>query len=309
MKTEGEVIPEEKLPAKIIDQEYPEETTIESFSGDQMEIVVDVAEHLAKYEKALDTIMNFIVRRTYAGDWVSHDREGTPLEERTVNMIGAAAERIARDLGIQEKGRTNPVKHFEEKHPGHYYYECEGDFTFRGRTVHAIGRAGTLNPFYSKRGGGDRNPEDIREEYIIRDAYRDCTKQGIKGLFGLRKIPILKLKELGYDISKVKYVNFKEGGQGGKPDAAATARPQGVETTEDANEWFSIVVAKMVPKKSKNGKDFYSIQDSEGAWMTLWGNATSDGVKLLLQSMTAKTAVNVLIVREGQFATIREVRT
>jgi len=194
------------------------EGTIAPFQGDQMEVIVDVAKHLVDYETALNSIMNFIIKRTYAGDWVSHDKKDTPVEERTVNMVGAAAERIARDLGIQELNRTPTIKIMDEKHSGHYQYRCEADFSFRGRTVHAMGIASTLNPFHSKAYGEMKKPEDIREEYVMREAWRDCTKQGVKGLFGLRKIPLLKLKELGYDISKVKYVNF----QSSEKSSAAT---------------------------------------------------------------------------------------
>src|ERR1051325_3173607 len=126
-----ELIPQDEIPPELEGQTI--ESNVTPFDGDMLEITVKVAEHLEKYEKALNTIMNFIVRRTYEGDWISHDKKDTPLEERTVNMTGAAAERIARDLGIQESNRTQPVKEMadQEKWPGHYTYKCSADFTFR----------------------------------------------------------------------------------------------------------------------------------------------------------------------------------
>ena len=101
MEEKQEIV--DKLPANVIPPTNGDSEVIEGavtpFEGDYMEVTVDVAKHLAEYEKAIDTIMNFIIRRCYAGDFVSHDKESTPLEDRTVNLIGAAAERIARDLG------------------------------------------------------------------------------------------------------------------------------------------------------------------------------------------------------------------
>lgn len=181
-------------------------------------------------EKWINSVLNFVIKRTYPGDWISHDKKSTPIQERTVNMQGAAAERIARDLGISELNRTKPLKVMAgQDHPGHYRYVCEADFVMnKGRAneivVHAIGIASTLNGFYSH--AGKKKPEDIREEYIMRDAWRDCTKQAIKGMLGLRKIPVSKLQELGYDINKIKYVSFdeKEGDQGEK-NAQTTAVP------------------------------------------------------------------------------------
>ena len=302
----------EKLPANVVPPTNGDSEVIEGavtpFEGDYMEVTVNVAKHLAEYEKAVDTIMNFIIRRCYAGDFVSHDKESTPLQERTVNLIGAAAERIARDLGIQESNRTQPEKTMNEKYPGHYDYRCEGDFTFRGRTVHAIGIASTRNPFHSRAYGQDKKPEDIREEYILREAWRDCTKQGIKGLFGLRRIPILKLKELGYDLSKVKYVNFKEGEKAaGKVNPNSTAAPEGIEKPIPSGETIAVTIEKMDARTSKRGKPFYSVTDTEGARYIVWGDNKSENVAALLLAYRDKKQVQVNTTTDGEFVTIEKV--
>jgi len=310
MEEKQEIV--DKLPANVIPPTNGDSEVIEGavtpFEGDYMEVTVDVAKHLAEYEKAIDTIMNFIIRRCYAGDFVSHDKESTPLEDRTVNLIGAAAERIARDLGIQESNRTQPLKKMNEKFPGHYNYQCEGDFTFRGRSVHAIGIASTRNPFYSRAYGQDKKPEEIREEYIQRECWRDCTKQGIKGLFGLRRIPLMKLKELGYDISKVKYVNFKEGEKSaGKVNPNATAAPTGTEAPVSDGNQSAITIDDMKASVSKKGKPFYAVTDSEGSRMYVWGDAKSDNVNALLIAWRDKKPVNVIIKTSGNYSTITEI--
>lgn len=288
--------------------EHEKETFLTPFEGDYMDVTIEVAKNLVEYEKAVDQIMNFVIRRCYAGDFVSHDKADMPLEERTVNISGAAAERIARDLGINESNRTKPVKKMHgDKTPGHYYYECEGDFSFRNRTVHAVGMASTLNPFYSKAYGKDIEPEKIREEYIMREAWRDCTKQGIKMWLGLRRIPIVKLRELGYDISKVKFVNFasKEGSQAAI-NKQATEKPIETQTPLSETETISITISEMKPKTSKNGKAFYSVHDSEGVQYYAWGNAESDLIIALFTAWREKKQVQVEF-KGGQYPTIVKV--
>jgi len=308
MENENAVIPMGLNMPTETDTETREEE-VEVFKGDGMEIMIQVAAKLEEYEKALNTIINFIVRRTYAGDWVSFDKANTPIADRTVNMIGAAAERIARDLGVQESNRTQPIKKMNEKFPGHYAYECDGDFTFRGRTVHAQGVASTRNPFHSRVYSEDKKPEEIREDYIMRESWRDCTKQGIKMLFGLRRVPLLKLKELGYDISQVKYVNFQEGEKSAsKTKPEATAVPQEAESPVQNGETIAVTVEKMTPGTTKkSGKPFYKVTDHEGVMYFIWGDDKSERVKRLLVAYRDKKQVQVIWEKRGEFNTINDV--
>lgn len=306
--SKAEVVPASQAPAAV--KPYPPEEhgdvvegAVTPFEGDFMEITVNVAAHLAEYEKALDTILNFIIRRTYAGDWVSHDKDSTPIEERTANMIGAAAERVARDLGIQESNRTKPTKFVHEKPAGHYYFECEGDFTFRGRTVHAIGRASTTNPFHLGKAGG--KVENIREEYLIQEAWRDCTKQGVKGLFGLRKIPIIKLQALGYDISKIKYVTFKTGENSeAKKNPNATAKPEGA----DGALSVTTTIDSILFRKWKE-KDICDVTDGEGAKYSWWGKGEkSEEAQKLVAAQQAQKRVTIHYKnKDGKYNNIESV--
>jgi hypothetical protein len=294
---ENEKLPDDVTPPTENDTELVENEMV-PFRGDQMEITIEVASKLAEYEKALNMIMNFIVKRTYAGDWVSHDKKGTPETERSVNMIGAAAERIARDLGIQESNRTQPVKRMNEKYPGHYIYECEGDFTFRGRSVHAVGMASTRNPFHYKSWGGEKKPEDIREEYLVREAWRDCTKQGVKQLFGLRKIPLMKLKELGYDITKVKYVDFEVGE--GSATKKAEAKTEAVKSTVS-------VTLKTHESKMWQDKPRQDFTDDKGVFYSFWRPVEHEDIQRLLTAITNEELVVMEVRSNGKYNSIDKV--
>lgn len=231
-------LPVPATPAAAAPLPGEEPTELTPFEGDAMDVTIQVAAKLAEYEKALDTIIGFMIRRTYPGDWVCHDRGDVPFEFRTANIGNAAAERVARDLGVTELNKTQPVKYWHgEKHPGHYFYKCEGDFEFRRRRIHATGIASTLNPFYSRAGGSDKDPADIREEYIERECTRDLVKQAVRHLFGLRKVPLTKLMELGYDITKVRFVNYKSGKDSqAATNAEATAVPADVAAAQAAHK-------------------------------------------------------------------------
>lgn len=228
-KTLNEQKPKEETsqPKELADQPTPptddDTRALESIEPDyimdeeeMMAHTIEVSKKLVEYEKALDMVLNFIIKRCYAGDFVSHDSIQKPLEERTANINNAAAERIARDLGIQEVDRSQLKKEIDKD--GHYTYTCTGTFKFRGMKVTAMGQATTRNPFYSKDKGKPRPVNEIREDYIRTECIRDLTKQGVRKIFGLRKIPLSKLKELGYDLSKVRVVSFaaKDGSQAAK---------------------------------------------------------------------------------------------
>lgn len=297
----------EEIPDADQSQEIVE-GAITPFEGDVMDVTIEVSKKLEDYEKALNMILNFIVKRCYPGDFVSHSKMSVPLDERTVSINGAAAERIARDLGIQESNRTKPEKIFDKEKPGHYQFRCEGDFTFRGRTVHAIGISSTLNPFYGKKYGENVNPNDIREDHVMRDCLHDCVKQGVKGLFGLRNIPISKLRELGFDIAKVKFVNFKESEKSAAVvNPTSNAIPEGAESPTDAREAVTIVIEFMEARVSKKGKAFYSVQDSEGAKYQAWGDAKSERVIALMEAHKTLAPIRVVLEKKGDFTSITAV--
>lgn len=170
--------------------------------------VIAAANKLEAYAKAQDQILNIIVKRTFAGDWVCHDKKDAPEAERKANLGAAGAERIANFLGVQEANWKEHAKEWSEDHK-HYSYAYEADFSFRGITRHAIGRAGTRDKFFS----GGKAMEDINEDDIRVAAFRETFKKGLTRLFGLRNIPLTKLTSLGYDIKLVKLVEYEGKGK------------------------------------------------------------------------------------------------
>lgn len=174
---------------------------------DGMDAVIAVAEKMAAFTAAMDTILNAIIKRAYPGDFVCHAKQSDPPEKRKANIGAAAAERIAMFLGLQERNWTPGMRTMHDDGKN-YTWIYEADFGFKNRWIHAIGRASSKDKFFGWKPVADISDEDIRMA-----AFRGCRKEGVRGLLGLRGIPIDKLKELGYDVSKVNYVNFEEKGK------------------------------------------------------------------------------------------------
>lgn len=255
---------------------------------EMMDRTIEVSEKLAKYEKSLDMVLNFIIKRCYTGDFISHDKQDTPLEERTANINNAAAERIARDLGIRESNRS-PLKKEIDPKTGHYTYTCTGDFSFRGQKISAVGQATTRNAFYSKAYGKQKPISEIREDYVRTECLRDLVKQGVRKIFGLRKIPLLKLQELGYDISKVKCVNFKssEGSQAAK-------NPQATKAVH-SEKWITLMSFE---DRTYGDKSFTIFKTEGGKDLSCWHQG--DTLKQLKESV-GNAQVRVTLIQKGKY--------
>ncbi len=228
--------------------------------------VISAANKLEAYAKAQDQILNIIVKRTYAGDWVCHDRESAPEAERKANLGAAGAERIANFLGVQEANWKEYPKEWSEDHK-HYSYAYSADFTFRGVTRHAVGRAGTRDKFFS----GGKAMEDINEDDIRVAAFRECFKKGVTRLFGLRNIPLTKLTSLGYDKGLVKMVEFENKGKQISAEDKKAGSDGLIEKT--------IIVSKASRDTGKNkttGKEWvrWDIFDKEGVKYAVWNDGT-----------------------------------
>jgi len=291
----------------VVDGEIVEGGIIRS-DIEEKDFLMSVAEHLDKREKALNMIQNFIIKRAYPGDFVSHDSETKGEDQRMANITNAGADRIAKDVGIHETNRTTPEKFWHEKKPGHYYYRCEGDFsmkTFKGETttIHAFGIASTLNPFYSKDKGKEKDPSDIREDYIQRECIRDLRKQAVRELLGLRRIPVSKLKELGFDISKIRYVSFgaSEGSQAAK-NPGATADKSVKETAELT---FTI---KVLSPRTYGETNIIDVMTDKNEKLSWWGKAfTSDEGKRLEDARKSESLVTVKYSTKGQYKNIESI--
>lgn len=263
--------------------------------ADIFDEVIAAANKLEAYAKAQDQILNIIVKRTFAGDWVSHTKESASEAERTANLGAAGAERIANFLGVQEANWQEYPKEWSEDRK-HYSYAYSADFTFRGITRHAVGRAGTRDKFFS----GGKAMEDINEDDIRVAAFRECFKKGVTRLFGLRNIPLTKLGTLGYDIALVKRVDYADKGKQIKKDELKPAASGLVEKTimVISLEKFEGVTKDKPDGKGgiiKGGKPWvrFDVTDKEGIKYTVFGAGDSKRIGVLAERQEDQKPVKI----------------
>lgn len=184
-------------------------TVQEPPTEDGIDSVIAIAGKMDAYAKAMDTITNHIIKRSFPGDWVCHSKETESMDDRRANIGSAAAERIASFIGIHERNWTPGVKVMSDDGKS-YTWQFEADFGFGKRWIHATGRASSKDKFFGYAYGNWKELSDVKEDDVRMAAFRNTRKEGVRGLLGLRSIPISKLKELGYDTTKVRYANFTE---------------------------------------------------------------------------------------------------
>lgn len=217
---------------------------------DGMDAIIAVGAKMEAFTKAMDTILNAVIKRSYPGDWVCHAKQGDKPENHKANIGSAAAERFAVFLGIQEKNWTAGEKTKSEDGK-HFTWTFVADFGFGKRWIHSIGRASSQDKFFGYANGQWKALEDVKEDDMRMAAFRNCRKEGVRGLLGLRSIPISKLKELGYNIENVLYVNFE----------TKMSEEEKKSTSTDGLVWKEIKVAS-ITKKSES-------KDPKKPW-TLW---------------------------------------
>jgi hypothetical protein len=273
----------------------PQETEAEIVDQtDVFDEVIAAANKLEAYAKAQDQILNIIVKRTFAGDWVCHTKESTPEAERTANLGAAGAERIANFLGVQESNWKEYPKEWSEDKK-HYSYSYSADFTFRGITRHAIGRAGTRDKFFS----GGKAMEDINEDDIRVAAFRETFKKGLTRLFGLRNIPLTKLTTLGYDIKLVKMVDYADKGKQIKRD---DLKPGANGLIEKIIMVVNLEKFEGVGKDKKDdkgniikGKPWirFDLTDKEGIKYAVWANTESKRIQVLAERQEDQKPIKI----------------
>lgn len=278
---------------------------------ESMDAIIEVSKKIPEYEKAMNIVMNYILRQSYGGDWVSHARGSEPTHMRAANISGAGAERIAKSLGVRETGWVRKDKTWSDDHK-HFTYECEADFSLGSRTVHAFGRATSQDKFFGFANGQWKEISDVKEDDIKMAAFRNCRKEGVRTLLGLRRVPLMKLKELGFNLDLVQYVNFRSSKEAvGQPEAQTQSTQQATQTTEQKQESSTrgILFESAEPGTSKNGKPFYRLTDSEGVKYIAWGDNKSETVSRILLAYRDKQPVNCVVESDGKFNTVKEVKT
>lgn len=205
---------------------------------DKVDALIRAASKIDELGKALDKFRTFVLQRALPGDFVSFKAQDS--DEETLELIGAATDRIAAALGISfVDWRDYKESGTDEKGPWYdWYYECTT--TWQGRRIErTTGRAGSRDKFFGMAHGQPKNLADVKESDIRTAARRNCMKEGVKLMLGLRRIPKSSAQAMGLDVSKVKAVNFGSG------KGAAKAPDKGKATT----------VSSIEPKKMRRKAD------------------------------------------------------
>jgi hypothetical protein len=258
-------------------------------TADQMDSVIAISKRIDEYAKAHDTIVGAVVKRSYPGDWVCHKKDGDEDENQKVNMGAAAAERMAAFVGITESNWTTGGKEWSDDHK-HYTWTYEADFTFGRRTVHVVSRVGTRDKFFGKKGQEWKPLEDVQEDDIKKAAFRACRKEGVRTLLGLRNVPVSKLKELGFDISKINFVSFETKGKTLAADQKMT-NESGVAKRKVKIK--DIIVGWSGPKNVR-----WDMTDAEGVKFSFFSNKDSKRAAILLDAKSAGEVVEIAFTTE-----------
>lgn len=281
---------------------------------DLMDTYIDIAKKIGEFEKAQTTILNYILRKTYAGDWISHSKQSEPVLMRNANITGAGAERIANALGIRETNWKRSEKQWSDDKK-HYTYECQADFSIGRRTVTAYGRASSMDKFFGYANGQWKNLEDVKEDDIKVAAFRNCRKEGVRTLLGLRKIPIKKLQELGFNIDLVHMVNFKsakaaiaELGHDGGENQAAAADAAEKQTQEVQKGLIANIIVREMKVRKYGETPIIDVVTDKGETYSWWGKKPENKeVQDLANMMAAGYLIQIEYRQKGQYKNVEKV--
>jgi hypothetical protein len=294
-----------------IDPEPQTQITEITPTVDHMDRVILAASKLEEYGKARNSVMNFIIKQSYPGDWVSHSMESVPKLDRSANLGSAGCERIANLLGIYELNWKRPVKEWSENRL-HYTYLTEADFEFAGRRIHVMSRVGTRDTFWRVEYKWDDRQkkklrvvkplEDVREDYIEKASFRGCRKEGIRTLLGLRNVPLSKLAELGFNTEQVRYASFKTS----QKTSDESGKVIGAQKSDGLNEYTLQVTDIGQEKQGKKGP-FYVISDVGGDRFYLHAGSGSKRLGLLRGALLGDEKIVVRFKTVQNYKNIVEV--
>lgn len=281
---------------------------------DHMDAVILAASKLEEYGKARNAIMNFIIKQSFPGDWVSHSMESVNKLDRSANLGAAGCERIANLLGIKELNWKKPTKEWSDNKL-HFTYVTEADFEFAGRRIHVVHRVGTRDTFwtteYEWKSENGKNFKvkkvkplaDVREDYIEKASFRGARKEGVRTLMGLRNVPLAKLAELGFNIEAVHYASFKSDK---KLTQQETGKVFGAKTGDGKSE-YTLNIKDISEKKAGKKGPYFIIVDISGDKFYLHADENSDRLKTLQGAAFSEAKVKIKFREENGFKSIDEV--
>lgn len=199
-----------------------------------------ILEKKAKLAPAMTKALNsLLVSCTYPEDWINHGN--------TMCLKSAAAERVARHFDIRFTNVKYKKEEFTDTNGKGYRYVFEGEASLCNRIIFAQGVYGTRDKFLGFKGEAWRPIEDINENHIRNAAYHIFLGNGVKGLLGLRGIPVGRFNEImagaGENGKKAGKVNYGKGTQGGtNSDDQVLQKEFGELLIEIANSGYCIEI-------------------------------------------------------------------
>lgn len=290
----------EAIETEVVDEvetERPTDLAPVPITHDHATDLIKLAEVLPQLEKAQEAIVGFLIRRSYDGDWVSFSKTSDPAEERTASPNGAACERFAVACGVQERNWVGPKKEWSDDKK-HYTYTYEAEFSIGGRWQKSIGQAGTRDVFFTKKYGGFKPMEDVREDHIKLAAFRNCRKNGVRALLGLRSVPLPYLEKLGFKLTSIRYANFKED----EKSTSAQARAE----VKTSNVKF-VVFEVSDQKTGRNQSKFYVIKDKAGTAYFLYGDEKHPALAPLKAAKISAVEVEVAVKVDNGYNVIEKI--
>ncbi|HDQ88664.1 MAG TPA: hypothetical protein ENN92_00755 [candidate division WWE3 bacterium] len=172
-----------------------------------------VANNIDRFVTAKQKIWQAILKLAKPGDWVvfeSEDKNSPTGKRSTVCLSGAGADRIASSIGISFANWKDRKELGKDEKGEWYRFWFEVDASFGGRTVRAMGRAGSRDKFFGIAHGQVKELSDIDESNIRMAAFHNAMKEGVKILLGVRNIPVEEFEKAGIQLAYARRYEFKE---------------------------------------------------------------------------------------------------
>jgi len=179
----------------------------------RIDALLELAENTERIGQAMDKVRRFILSRALPGDWVKF---GEKDKSGYLELTSAGADRIAAVVGISFKNFKFWKETFEEEHKGQflkgYIWWYSADILFQNRIIEGVqGRASTKDKFFGFEYGNWKELADIREDNIQVAARRNCMKEGVKLMLGIRRLPEESCEVLGLNPKVLRGYVFGQG--------------------------------------------------------------------------------------------------
>lgn len=184
-----------------------------------LEALANEAERrVASYKKIRTALLGMAL----PGDWQAFGQAG----KQYLELTSAGTERYKAPFGIGVPPERIKVQRITGKDDaGEWFrYEVTCVIVWKGIEQIGFGFAGSRDKFFGMKDSQWKPASELRETDIKQAAIRAAQKEGIKQLFGLRRIPTENASDLGLPTNVVRGHTFPEGGRM-KDEGGMRSRP------------------------------------------------------------------------------------